>query len=137
MGEPLSHLGTLLLGEKHIRRLYTPKGFVNIPYRVGGHLIYPHGWSVAILAAVALVPVLFWSRSGSNAITVLGLVGVLLVYPHAIIVWHGDSMEVQRHSLLNAVQLRLGIWLLILGTVDLLLQLRTSRRCNARGAAAG
>ena len=46
----------------------------------------------------------------------LGL--LLLSYPHALLVWHGDAMAVERHALLLQIQVRLAIWIILLFVID-------------------
>jgi len=118
--EPLRKLDDLLLSPMLF--FYVRKNFIATPYGYGRHLLYPRGWHTLVLAAVALLMVLWCLRAGTNTLAVFAGLSILLVYPHAVIVWHGDSMEVARHSMSNAVQLRLGIWLAILATTDLLLR---------------
>jgi len=52
----------------------------------------------------------------------LGL--LLLLYPHALLVWHGDAMAVERHALLLQIQLRLAFWIILLFVVDALARRR-------------
>lgn len=48
------------------------------------------------------------------------LVLILLAYPHAIIIWHGDAAEVGRHALQVGVHFRLGLWILLFFAADML-----------------
>jgi uncharacterized membrane protein (UPF0136 family) len=48
---------------------------------------------------------------------------ILLAYPMALIIWHGDAMEILRHALQIGIGLRLATWLLLLIVVDCLLYL--------------
>lgn len=43
---------------------------------------------------------------------------LFLVYPVAVLTWHSDAMEVQRHAAQLAVQFQLGLWLLLLFAID-------------------
>lgn len=43
---------------------------------------------------------------------------LLLAYPHALLVWHGDAMAVERHALLLQIQMRLAIWIMLLFVID-------------------
>ena len=38
---------------------------------------------------------------------------LLMFFPHIILVWHGDTMSLSRHTLLSNIQLRLAIWFFI------------------------
>lgn len=56
----------------------------------------------------------------------LGL--LLLAYPHALLVWHGDAMSVERHALLLQIQARLGLWITLLFVMDSLAGGRARKR---------
>jgi len=43
---------------------------------------------------------------------------ILLIYSHAFLVWHGDAMEIGRHSLQVSVQFYLSLWTAMLLTID-------------------
>jgi hypothetical protein len=47
---------------------------------------------------------------------------LLLAYPHAAVIWHGDSMDVDRHLLPASIQLRVGLCLAIIFAVDAMLK---------------
>ena len=51
-------------------------------------------------------------------LSLVPLVMILLVYPLAAMVWHGDSHEIDRHVLPIVVQARIGFILLLLLAVD-------------------
>ena len=57
----------------------------------------------------------------------LPIAAILLTYPNAIVVWHGDAVEVGRHSLAIGVQFYLGLWMLLLFVIDFMF-CRGSRR---------
>lgn len=81
------------------------------------------GMAMLVLLGVALACAARWPRSGW--LVPLGL--VILAWPHALVVWHGDSMEVTRHALQMNVQLRLGAWVLALYVIDSIAARRTQR----------
>jgi len=78
------------------RWLYSPSGFVLLAllYVVGRLLAYrwrqrpPHEWVAPAL--------------------------LLLVYPTAFIIWHGDPAEIERHTALVGLMARLGLYLALL-----------------------
>jgi hypothetical protein len=43
---------------------------------------------------------------------------LLLVYPHAAVIWHGDVMSIDRHLLQASIQLRLGLCLVLIFSID-------------------
>jgi hypothetical protein len=51
----------------------------------------------------------------------VALTVIWLAFPLAAVIWHGDAMEIARHSVPVLVQLRLGLLMLILFEVDIIL----------------
>ncbi len=94
-------------------------------------------WSASMLAAGLAIAARVWRR---NPTWTLVLPMCLLVYPHAFLVWHGDAMDIGRHSLQVGVQFYLGIWIFILLTLDDILAARGEEsqpsRPHSTGAAA-
>ena len=62
---------------------------------------------------------------------------LMLTYPHAVLVWHGDSMEVERHALQAAVQFRLGLWMAIFCGCDAILVYAARLGIRSREASGG
>jgi hypothetical protein len=56
-------------------------------------------------------------RSRRRVVIVVGTMA-LLVVPAFLAAWHGDALEVDRHSLSAAVQLRVVLWIAVLIAVD-------------------
>jgi hypothetical protein len=54
----------------------------------------------------------------SDPIWILLLSIILMIYPHAFLIWHGDAMEIGRHSLQLGIQFFLCAWIVILFTGD-------------------
>ena len=73
---------------------------------------------LAALAAVALRR--FASRPNRRLLLAIGVVAILVV-PHYLLVWHGNALEVDRHSLTAAVQLRLVLWIVTASELQLVL----------------
>ena len=48
----------------------------------------------------------------------LPLMQIMLAYPHAVLVWHGDPNDIGRHALQAGVHLRLGLWMVLLFAGD-------------------
>jgi hypothetical protein len=57
-----------------------------------------------------------------------------LLYPMMFIVWHGDAMEVGRHSHLIGIQLRLALWMLAVFLVDSLVRGRVALTPSPSGS---
>jgi hypothetical protein len=68
----------------------------------------------AIFAAMAVLFLLF----KRNGLWLSLLLFILLVYPHLLIAWHGDSMGTSRHTLLANIELRLSIWMILLAALN-------------------
>ena len=94
-------------------------------------VFYPQRFGFAV-ACIALV----WAVLAGAAVVmgrlpriVLIPVGlVLLSVPHAWLIWHGDAMEISRHALMPALQIRLGLMLGVFFTLDGLLTGRREAR---------
>jgi hypothetical protein len=86
-------------------------------------------WWQGLVAAVLSVAVLSVPALRRAPVAWLGAIGLWLVYPHALVAWHGDAMEVARHGLQAAVQLQLAFLLLLIAAADVAaLKLRDWRR---------
>lgn len=100
---------------------YRAAGFYPIVSGALAELIYAKDWALFWLWTSGLIVGLSLTvalRTG-NTILVVPLVLILLTYPHAVIIWHGDAAEVGRHALQVGVHFRLGLWLLIIYLLDI------------------
>jgi hypothetical protein len=89
------------------------------PFRVIGAVAAPPSALLAerwLLAAVAALALLFRRRSRAllGTVTLSGVLAVLGYYA----AWHGDALEVYRHSLTATVGLRLTLWFVTILVVD-------------------
>jgi len=117
--EPLRHSEELLSSEL---RDYAPRSFVSILSEPLAEVVYSKRWAVlwTWVAAIAVGFVLglkLWTR---NVAFLVPLALTMLVYPQAVVTWHGDPNEIGRHGLEAAVNLRIGLWLLLLFAADLI-----------------
>ena len=93
-----------------------PRGFRHLFVDPAANWLYPKSPAgligLALAAAVVLTAALILSRrlTGPQA---AGLVVTGAAYPLALVVWHGDAMDIARHALLVGLCLRLGLWLVI------------------------
>jgi hypothetical protein len=55
---------------------------------------------------------------------------IVLAFPHALIVWHGDPAGMDRHAVAIGVQLRLAAWMLLLVFADVGWSAFRSRRAT-------
>lgn len=118
--EPLRHSEELLSSEL---RNYAPANFANILSEPLTEVVYFKRWAVLWTWAAAIaVGFVFGLRLWtSNVAFVVPLMIILLVYPQAVIAWHGDPNEIGRHGLEAGVNLRLGLWLLVLFGADVVI----------------
>ena len=52
-----------------------------------------------------------------NRLVAAGL-AALLVVPQYLIVWHGDALEIDRHAISVAVELRIALWMITAMALD-------------------
>jgi hypothetical protein len=76
-------------------------------------ILYPQNvllwlWAGTTLAALVAVWKRAW-RANTAWVVFIGL--SLLVYPHLVLVWHGDVVGTDRHALTASIQLILCLWL--------------------------
>lgn len=78
-------------------------------------------WQGRLVAVAALsLAALAWARARKSPLATLGLLLALLAYPHALVTFHGDPMEIGRHCLLVRVQLSLAFVLLLSAIAEVL-----------------
>ncbi|MBN1868542.1 hypothetical protein JW916_14770 [Candidatus Sumerlaeota bacterium] len=70
-------------------------------------------WTLWVPAGTFVLVALAAARPRRSAPWV-ALLTLVLAYLHFVIVWHGDAMEVGRHSLAAGVQFRVAFWTLLL-----------------------
>ncbi|RMD62743.1 hypothetical protein D6833_06490, partial [Candidatus Parcubacteria bacterium] len=110
---PWQNLGVLLSPDglgRYAPPLYKPP----LPWLFGSLLFPDSLWLVAGLTLAALAAALFgriW-RAGPLAWLIIGF--LTLFWPHIYLVWHGDAAEVGRHAIQASIQVRLGLWLIVL-----------------------
>lgn len=85
-------------------------------------------WLQGLLACVLTVAVLVVPALRRTPLALLGALSALLAYPHALVVFHGDAMEVPRHGLQVALQLQLACLLLLLAVADFTARALAERR---------
>ena len=97
------------------------------PQRGDGALIW-----LAVVSGLALVAALL-GRAGRTWLVPIGV--ILLEIPHALLVYHGDTLEIPRHAILMAIMLRLGVLLLALFAVGALIEALAERLAARRATA--
>lgn len=81
---------------------------------------------LVIVSVVALV--LAPQRHGAEPLLFAAIGLLVLAYPLALLVWHGDAIELERHSYQLALQVRLAAWLLFISMLPPAVRLVTGRR---------
>ncbi len=114
---PWQNLGALL--EPDDLQSYAPQTYCPpLAWLFGGLLFADSLGLAAIMTLAALLAGLLgqaW-RAGPPAWLTLAFLGLFL--PHFYLAWHGDAAEVGRHAIQASIQLRLGLWLLLLWGAD-------------------
>ncbi|MBI5056283.1 MAG: hypothetical protein HZB61_06700 [Nitrospirae bacterium] len=114
--EPLKDFQSMMYGSRII--YYAPKG-APVSESLFGYLSSWKLFPVYIfLLGIFFGLNLFFVFSRKLTIPWVPIILILLVYPLAVIVWHADAMEIDRHVLPAAVQARVGFILLILFAFD-------------------
>ncbi len=91
-----------------------------LPDLLEGVVSYPKEGTIVLwwLAGIAMGVIFGVGIWRSNPFWVIPVALILLAYPHAFLVWHGDAMEIARHALQAKVQFQIGLWLLGLLALD-------------------
>lgn len=92
------------------------KGFRHLFVDSAANWLYPKSRAGLIGLALAAAGVLVAGLTIRRRLTgpqAFGLVVTGAAYPLALVVWHGDAMDIARHALLVGLCLRLGLWLTI------------------------
>jgi hypothetical protein len=76
----------------------------------------------ALLAGLAL-----WRLRRDRALLLATGVVAFLVIPHFMVAWHGDALELDRHIIGAAVQLRIVLWIVTALALDAVLDWRWKR----------
>jgi len=117
-GEPLWHIRQLL---RPSMDFYAAPAFSPpLPQSIDWLFTFSRDLRYLYLGGAVIIgfAVLVARRDGLSPVWVVPFSLLLFTYPVAVLTWHGDAMGVDRHTLQFAVQLQLGLWLLLLFAVD-------------------
>jgi hypothetical protein len=90
-----------------------------LPKRLVDILYVPNAFAIAGLAlVVAAVAGAYALVRRPQAFWVVPAAGMLVFYPHALVIWHVASADLDRHSIVNAIILRLSTVLLAVFVAD-------------------
>ena len=90
---------------------------------VAGAMAYPESpWFLAPWFVVTIMCTVIWIRAGrGRTVWAVPLLVLAMLYPLLLVVWHGDSAALERHSLPIGLGLRLSLWLLFFLLLDAVL----------------
>lgn len=128
-----------LLGQQNLAKAYFRKWHFKPPLpQALSELLYPERFALlwVYFAPFLIGLALFWAVRDEIYTMFLPIGLVVLSYPHAMITWHGDALEIVRHSLLSAVQFRLGMLLCVAILVDRIAWRSLSIQSGKRGCTA-
>lgn len=75
---------------------------------------FPYLTGVLLIITLLVV----WRRINGSAIWYLTLILFLSIYPLALLVWHSDTAEIERHAFQITFQIRLTSWIVIVLLID-------------------
>ena len=100
-----------------------------LPQPIVDALYVPNAIVIAVIAIlVALVATGFAVLRRPEPVWAVPAAGLLLFYPHTLMVWHAAAADLDRHSLVSAITLRLCAVLLAAFVVDRAWRLRNASR---------
>ncbi len=96
------------------RGVFTVVGSVGFP----GSLVLAEIWT----GLAGVCGCVLWRLRRDRALLIATGLLALLVVPYFFVVWHGDALEIDRHSLSVAVQLRIVLWVVTAMALDSVLE---------------
>jgi hypothetical protein len=112
---PLRDVQQIINGQYTVYRL---TGITPVPARISwlsAILYLRFDWLPVLFLVLAVVSIvlIFAKSNRSRIIWYIVLAAFLTAYPLAVIGWHGDTNDIERHSVQVAIQLRLAVWILL------------------------
>jgi len=116
-GKPIQRVGSMVnidSSEYRLRERPDPAWAVLI-----SDLMFPTRAGLLLGTALVASLVLLSAKIRIRAfpLPATGLALLVLSYPLAVVIWHADTIELERHSYQLALQLRLAAWLLVIGAL--------------------
>jgi len=94
---------------------YTPA----LPAQIN-ELVYPIGWYIFyfLLALITVGFIFLKNLRTKNSVYWLVFLFFFISIPYLYLSWHGDALDIARHAVVANIQFHLGIWLLLLLSLD-------------------
>jgi hypothetical protein len=118
IASPLADI-RLLLGFDYFEGIPIPDYAPALPSLVN-ELFYPVSWFWVYLWLSMLSTGFIFAAHLRNNTRIYWFMFVfwLLSIPHLYLVWHGDALDMARHAVIANIQFHLGVWLLIILSLD-------------------
>jgi hypothetical protein len=111
-------------------RIVVPEPLTSLVYPRQSQDVY--FWLVVVGLGALGVALAF----GGRRVWTVPVFALAVQVPHAMVVFHGDTLEVPRHAILVAVTTRLALLILALMAIDRVVQTRSGRMFDGRGSVA-
>jgi len=139
LGKPLRGLDFLLAPSRappYGLDYFRPEGYRDPLPRLAVRALYPqHGWAVAAALAAALAAAAaFWRAGLAGPVWLVPALLSAAAVPLAVVVYAGDAIGVDRHSLVVGIAARLGVIVLALLAADAVWTALERRRYTASSA---
>jgi hypothetical protein len=133
LAEPLTHVRRMTGGRLPVGEITGTGLESSYAGKIEG-IVFPRSPRVllALLAVLAIASVLTIPRRTYGRLVGVALALLGLAYVHLWVVWTGDAVELERHGLVAAIQIVLGLWLLAVGLLDALVASRPRHRNAVR-----
>ena len=107
-----------------------------LPRPIVDALYVPNAIATALIAILVAVTGMAFAIAGrAKPVWAVPTAGLILFYPHTLMVWHAAAADLDRHSLVSAITLRLSTLLLAAFIVDAALRRDDRPRSASRQAA--
>lgn len=127
--QPLGDFNTFLGVQDLQSFLFSRRFSPVLPGRVEDLLIVQQQALLVFLLATAMAVIAVRARAWlKNKAWWVAIFMTLLVLPHFFIIWHGDTLGIERHAVPAGIQLYLGMWIMVLLVLDRFVELLHTRQ---------
>jgi hypothetical protein len=126
--QPLGDFNTFLGVQDLQSFLFSRRFSPVLPGRIEALLIVQQQALLVFLLASAMAVMAVRARAWlKNKAWWVAILMTLLVFPHFFIIWHGDTLGIERHAVPAGIQLYLGMWIMVLLVLDRFVELLHTR----------